>query len=60
MGQCDFCLEIQRLKLQKGDTTAALNETMSSHSKLHSASREYPQIKVESSCKITRNYVFNV
>jgi hypothetical protein len=41
MGQCDFCLEIQRVKLQKGDTTAALKEMMSLHSKLHSASREY-------------------
>ena len=41
MGQCDFCLEIQRIKLQKGNTTAALNELMTVHSKLHSASREY-------------------
>ncbi len=41
MDQCDFCLEIQRVKLQKGNTTAALNEIMSLHSKLHSASCEY-------------------
>jgi hypothetical protein len=51
MGRCDHCLEIQRIKLNGGNTSS-IKEFEDQHNQLHSASREYARnVRIKATAK---------